>query len=97
MTEKENKAIDIMVSSILKNIKKAINGEGKYDKTFTANVVSVLNGEGKCGIVYNGSHYTASTTIVVKELDMVRVCAPMNNWGDLFVVENCSAKGKVRQ
>lgn len=95
MTEKENKAIEIMVDSILKNIKRAINGEGKYDKTFTGNVVEVLKGGKTCRVAYNGSYYTVSTTINVKELDMVRVCAPMNNWNDLFVVENCSTKGMI--
>lgn len=87
-----NKIIDNIVNSILTKIKKAVDSECKYDKTFTANVINVSSDKKTCTIIYSGTMYTVKTTIKVEQGNLVRVCAPMNNWSDLFVVENRSVK-----
>ena len=59
----------------------------QYDKTFTAKIVSP-NVQGVCQIIYNGKTQKASTSIPCQKDDYVRVCAPSNNWQELFIVEN---------
>lgn len=85
-------AVDSIVETILSTVSKAIEKYGKYDRTFTANVIDVLSNQNKCVVMYNGTSYTASTTVDVKLGDLVRVCVPCSNWNDIFVVENRSRR-----
>lgn len=79
--------IQEMVSSILTQVKKAIDKEGHYDKTFTAKVVNILSNN-RIEALYNGTIVRASSSIQCNTGDFVRICAPQNNWGDLFVLIN---------
>lgn len=83
--------INAMCQSILDNCYKMIEKEVKADKTFTAKVTEIVNAN-KCRVLYCGNTFTVSTTISVSLNDIVRVCAPCNNWQDLFVVENRTQK-----
>lgn len=61
----------------------------KYDKTFTAKITEVSDKKYK--VLYCGNSYTVSSSMVCSVGDIVRVCAPCDNWLDLFVVENKTA------
>lgn len=88
MDSTNKEAVDSIVNTVLSVVSKAIEKYGKYDRTFTANVIDVLSSQNKCIVMYNGTFYTASTTVTVSRGDLVRVCVPCNNWNDIFVVEN---------
>ncbi len=92
MDSVNKEAVDSIVETVLSAVSKAIEKYGKYDRTFTANVIDVQNAQKRCVVMYNGTSYTASTTIDVSLGDLVRVCVPCNNWNDLFVVENRSRR-----
>lgn len=81
------KTVDKTVLSFLTYIKKAIDTKSYSDKTFTAKIADQA-GPGKYKVLYCGNYYTVSSIIPCKNEDMVRVCAPCNNWQDLFVVQN---------
>ena len=81
-----------MTDSILSKIEQAVNEKGRYDKTFTANISQKIS-DTKAMITYNGIVYTVRSTIPFNDGDLVRVCAPCNNWNDLFVVENRTSAG----
>lgn len=84
---RENKqAVDSMVDTILNAIKKAVDKECHYDKTFTATITKQLDTT-KYELFYNGITYTCHSSLPLKGGYLVRVCAPCNNWNDLFVVE----------
>lgn len=42
--------------------------------------------DGKYQIEYKGAKYTARSSQVLNENDMVYVCAPMNKWEELFIL-----------
>ncbi len=86
-----SEVIETIVNTILTKVKKAIEDESHYDKTFTATVIQKDN-DNSIIVFLNGQNYFASTTVGVKVGDSVRVCAPCNNWSDLFVVENKSRR-----
>lgn len=88
MDSMNKEAVDSIVETVLSVVSKAIEKYGKYDRTLTANVIDVLNNQGKCTVMCNGTSYTASTTVDVVVGDLVRICVPCNNWNDIFVVEN---------
>ncbi|WP_125143528.1 hypothetical protein [Clostridium transplantifaecale] len=66
-----------------KMIKKEVNS----DKTFTAQITETVNAT-TCRVLYCGNTFTVSNIMQCDAGDVVRVCAPCNNWTDLFVVEN---------
>lgn len=82
-------AIQTMTESILSKMKQLAEQKVNCDKTITAKVTEVV-APGKCRILYSGNTYTVSTTIPVKPGDIVRVCAPCNNWKELYITENKS-------
>ena len=86
-----NETIDKIITSILKQIKKAIDTKSHSDKTFKVRIIKQL-GIGKYQVMYCGNPYTVSSTIQCELGDTVRVCAPCNNWQDLFIVENTSER-----
>ncbi len=75
--------INKITQSILENIKLALI-KGQFDKTFKAKVTEINNNNVK--ILYCNNIYTVSSSISCKVGDYVMVCAPCNNWDDLFVV-----------
>lgn len=75
-----------MVDSILQSIEEAIN-KGRFDKTFTTSIIGKVS-DNKAMVNYNGVTYTVNSTIEFNLGDIVRVCAPQNNFNDLFIVEN---------
>lgn len=79
----EQSIINKITQSIIENIKSALT-KGQFDKTFKAKVTEVSNG--KIKVLYCNNTYTASSSITCKEGDYVMVCAPCNNWQELFVI-----------
>lgn len=55
------------------------------DHSFKAKIVSVANSK-KYEVLYSGNIYTVSSSTVCEVGDFVWVCAPCNNWNNLFVV-----------
>lgn len=86
------KAIDSMVTSILKAVKKAVDKECHYDKTFTANVVG-KDSDTKGWVSWKGEVYKVQSSVPFENGDLVRVCAPCNDFNDLFIVENRTTSG----
>lgn len=87
-------------NEVLKIISKAVadffnakTSELPYDKTFTAKITSP-DAQGVCQIIYNGKQHKAYSSISCNIGDFVRVCAPNNNWQELFIVEN-KTKGRT--
>lgn len=58
------------------------------DRTFTCQIVGKV--KNKYQVKYNGQIYVVSSSIPCENGDYVRVCAPCNNWEDLFIV--CKTK-----
>lgn len=56
-----------------------------FDKTFKAQVVSKVS-QNKCKVKYKGKEYTAYCRETLSIGQVVWVCAPQNNWSDLFVI-----------
>lgn len=81
-----SQTIQKMADTITAQIYNMIKSKSYSDKTFTAKITEVINAS-KCKVLYCGNTYTVSTTIPVQINSLVRVCAPCNNWKDLFVVE----------
>lgn len=81
--------IQTITESILSKMKLLVDQKVNCDKTFTAKVTEVIS-PGKCRVLYSGNDYTISTAIPVRPGDVVRVCAPCNNWKELFITENKS-------
>lgn len=57
----------------------------KYDKTFRAKVIKQVS-SGKYKVLYKNKEYTVRSNRELLEPDMVWVCAPQNNWDELFIV-----------
>lgn len=86
-----NEIVNNICSAVIKQIKKALDTRSYSDKTFTAKVVGQA-GPGKYQILYHGNTYTVSSSLPCNKEDLVRVCAPCDNWQDLFVVDNITGK-----
>lgn len=92
MANKTNmQAMQAMVSSIYKIVRKIVKSESPCDRIFTAKVTEVISPT-QCKVLYSGKTLTVSTVNSCKVNDLVRVCAPSNNWTDLFIVENKTSK-----
>ena len=76
--------INQITENILSNIKNALIKD-LSDKTFKAQVTE-SKGNSKYKVKYCGNDYMVSSSISLVIGDYVRVCAPCNNWNDLFVV-----------
>ena len=77
--------IQQMAETITETIKKALNTEGQYDRTYTASVIEKI-GSNKYIVEYNGGRHTATSQIQLSVGNIVYVCAPCNNDSALFVV-----------
>ena len=80
-----------LADKVTVQIYEMIKKNERSDKTFTARVTEIISAY-KIRVQYCGSSYTVSTTIPCSVDDFVRVCAPCNNWRELFVVENKTKK-----
>lgn len=81
-----SEGIKKLMGSYLSMMKQAIDQKSYSDKTFRAQVTSVL-GPNIYAVKYCGNSYTVSSYTACQVGEMVRVCAPCNNWMDLYVVE----------
>lgn len=79
-----SKNIDKIITSILSEVLHIIKG-AKFDKTFKAKIIEKTD-EGKYLILYMGNQYYAVCHAALNTGDIVRVCAPQNNWNELFIV-----------
>lgn len=79
----EQSIINKITQSILENVKMALQ-KSNFDKTFKAKVTEIRKDRIK--ILYCNNTHTVSSSITCKVGDYVMVCAPCNNWDDLFVV-----------
>lgn len=59
----------------------------KYDKTFRAKILEIISNK-KCKVLYRGKEYFAKCDDIVNVDDMVWVCAPGNDWNELYIY-NC--------
>lgn len=76
-----------VIDEITKSIQESINRikDGlHYDVTFKARIEEVL-GNDRYKIRYRQRLYTVKSHIPCTTGDAVRVCAPCNDWNDLFV------------
>lgn len=80
--------------SVLKSVKQILEQQSHSDKTFQAQITSVINPQ-KYTIKYCGVSYTVSSQIQCNVGDTVRVCAPCSHWNDLFLVENKSSINRL--
>lgn len=66
-------------SEIDKKLEKA-----KFDRSFKARVIGKIS-DGKYEIFYRGKTFSASCSASLSTDQIVQVCAPQNNWDDLFI------------
>lgn len=71
-------------NSLFTHVKNLIN-KAPYDKTFKAKVLKKLS-DGKYQILYKNARYTTRCNGLVNIGDTVHVCAPKNNWSELFIL-----------
>lgn len=57
----------------------------QYDRTFKAKVTGVL-GDRYYTVLYRGKDYKVLSSLACTVGDHVYVCAPCNNWNDLFII-----------
>ena len=74
--------------TILSYVQKSIDTKSYSDKTFKCQITGKV--KDKYQVLYCGNIYTVSSSIPCEIGDYVRVCAPCNNWNDLFIV--CKSK-----
>lgn len=74
-----------MIESTLKTMRDCVDNKSHSDKTFTCKITEKISA-GKYKVLYCGGTYTVSSSTAYQVGDYVRVCAPCNNWRDLFVV-----------
>lgn len=68
----------------IENIVEEKLGYAKYDKTFRAKVIDQIS-ETKYKVLYKNVEYLVTCDLKVKIGDIVWVCAPQNNWDNLYV------------
>ncbi|GLC79195.1 hypothetical protein [Lacrimispora brassicae] len=68
----------------------------KYDKTFRAKVIS-QESTGKYKILYKNVEYTAKCDGRLNAGDLVWVCAPRNDWNELYVQLGGAIQNQVNQ
>lgn len=82
-----NELIEHVAKSIVTETKKII-GKAPYDKTFKAKIIRQISATKYC-ILYKGREYTAKAKdFFYKPVgSIVWVCAPENNWKELYIEE----------
>ena len=79
---------DEIIKTIASNLRdsfKTLLSKAKFDRTFKATVVGNIKGN-KYQVIYKGETYTVTSDVALSTDQVVRVCAPQNNWSELFVV-----------
>lgn len=74
-------AIRIMVNQFI--------SKAKYDVTFRAMVITKKD-TNKYEIEYRGKRYVLQSRIPLTDGDFVTVCAPQNNWSNLYIQLNAN-------
>lgn len=85
-----------IIKNIVESLKTAIKtfiDTAKYDKTFKAKVIGNLGNNNKYQILYKGKKYTVTSECALATDQIVRVCAPQNNWSELFVMLPSNSSG----
>lgn len=72
-----------VISMVQEMISKSIN-KAAYDKTFRAIVINKL-ANNRYEIEYKGNRYSARCKIPLDSGSIVTVCAPQNNWNELYI------------
>lgn len=81
--------IQRMAEVITEMVKKALDSEGRYDKTYTATVIEKI-APNKYTVEYNGGKHTARSHISLSPGDLVMVCSPCSDDSALFVLVKVS-------
>lgn len=83
---------------IIERITGAIIGQIKQmlpslpvDRTFKTKITNVISLQ-KYEVFYKGKNYEVSSPTTFKVGDGVWVCAPQNNWNDLFIIGKTAGK-----
>ena len=76
--------ITTLTESVLTTVKQLLRKEA-FDKTFRARITAPPE-NGSCRIEYQGAVYPARCSAPLKAGDYAYVCAPQNNWSELFVI-----------
>lgn len=85
------KTIENMIETLLDSVDKLIK-KAPYDKTFRAQVVGATN-EGKYEVQYKGKEYSARCDVPLSSGTWVDVCAPQNNWSELYIQKSTVGGG----
>lgn len=72
-------------STQLKTVIENQISQANVDRTFKAVIIKKIS-DGKYQVQYQRKKYTVSANKSYSVGDVVRVCAPCNDWSDLFVV-----------
>ncbi|MBT9778838.1 hypothetical protein GPL15_20370 [Clostridium sp. MCC353] len=88
--------IDEVSSSIGDYLDNYLNKNAKFDRTFKAKIIGKIS-DGRYEISYRGKTFAASCDAQLSTNQIVIVCAPQNNWSELFIqtVNNTSSSGGV--
>ena len=78
------KAISKLVSTVLSYVQRSID-KASFDRTFRARIVKIISDE-KYQVEWKGAHYTVRGFQSYSIGDLVYVCAPTNQWEDLFIL-----------
>lgn len=77
------KTVETVIETLLASVNKLINN-APHDKTFCAQITGISD-NGKYETLYKGKKYTVTCNRALTVGTWVWVCAPQNNWNNLFV------------
>lgn len=83
--------VNKIAEEIVTTIREIIDKDARYDISFKAKVIEIVN-DGKYIISYHNKTYKASSSIPLNVGDGVWVCVPQSNWKDLFVVTKTTGR-----
>lgn len=79
----------VFSEKLLSKAKIIINEKSNSDKTFRAKVIGKTD-KNKYGVLYKGNIYVARCEVDIDKETFVDVCAPMNNWDNLYIQKSGS-------
>ena len=74
-----------MICAEIKELVKSMIRTAKFDQTFKAIINKKLS-DNQYEIIYQRKYYHARSNGDYKTGDVIYVCAPQNNWSDLYIV-----------
>lgn len=80
------------IATTLKDSFKSMIERANFDRTFKAKIIGKTN-DGRYQILYRGNKYTVTSETNLYVDQIVNVCAPQNNWSELFVVSSKISSG----